>query len=162
MAKPLVYELLNKRQRAAYPVVKRAVREGVSQSEIERRLKTRDLGIRSSVMRSMVLAEKRLLAYSQALHLLKPSEKPRMSMLPDALTRQTRKYAFTFDVEGVIIKTGQAITHAITLSLDTLLTRGQMEEMAADIVGNRRDRYGTEVTSSTITGGTRAGEEGTL
>lgn len=162
MPLPILYRELSKRQRAAYPHIIRGVREGLTQRAIETALRGMDLGIRHEVMRGIINQERSRQQYGRSLDLLSPSRMPVARNLPEAMTRLTRRYAFTFEVKGTLIATGQPVTHHITLSMDRLLSIGEMRDRARDLVGSKRDRYGAEVDSVTITGGMREGEEGTL
>jgi CRP-like cAMP-binding protein len=161
-SRPFLYSQLTTRQRAAYPYVIRGVREGLSQRKIEAALRVMELGIRHEVMRSMIRHEQTAQEYSNVLGLLRPSEKPVASRLPQALTKLTRRYAFTVEVTGTMPRTGQRVTHYITLSMSALMSRSAMESLAQDIVAGRKERYATDVEAATLKSGLRAGPEGTI
>jgi len=153
---------LNKTARVAYPIVKRGVREGLSGREIAAVLKRTNLGIRTQTLFEIIRREKNILSKGAQLKFLGRNAMPNPARLPEALTVIRRRYAFILKVTGTIAQTGESLIRNITVSTDSLMTRGQLEDIGHMIMEDDAGAYPFEIDFITLQSGIKQGELGTL
>ena len=160
---PLPYlETLTASARMAWPHIIRGVREGISARAIGRALRAGGIAISNEALFEVARREREVWTHGQSLRFLTPTLAPNPFRLPESLSRLTRAFAFTVEVRGSMLDTGKAIKQYITISTDTLVSRRELEEMAAEIASQRVARYGIEVEDAVLVSGLRAGALGTL
>lgn len=161
MAIPLL-ATLNVAARTAYPIIKAGVARGLSANRIQSILRDQGLGIRRQVLLDIVRAETGLERAQAALKFVGLDRIPNPARLPQALTRIRRKYSFVVRVAGSAIETGQSLIQNVTVTLDTVLTRREIERLAEQAILDNTVTYGLEIDSVTLISGLQAGTAGTL
>ena len=90
------------------------------------------------------------------------NRRPNPLRLPPALTKIRRAFSFTVRVRGVDVETGATSESFVTVTTDTLLTRGEIEALAAQAIEVDQQRYQLVVSDLLLTGGVRSGLAGVL
>jgi hypothetical protein len=148
--------------RAAYPIIKGGVARGLSANAIQGVLRAQSLGIRRQTLLDIIRAENNIERAQAALRYVGLNRIPNPNRLPQALTRLRRRYSFVVEIAGRAIETGESILQNVTVSLDTVLTRGEIERLAEEAVLSNMQTYGLEIDRATLTSGLQAGIAGTL
>lgn len=161
MAIPLLAGV-SSRARRAYPIIQRAVREGVSANQTQFLLQRNGLGIRRQVLLDLRRAAQGIEAARPALRNLGRSRLPNPARLPEAVTKIRRAFSFQLEVSGQSLTTGERMTRFVTVATDTLLTRAALEDLAGRTVAGDTDAYEFDLDSVQLTGGLRAGAFGTI
>ena len=160
---PLPYlATLTASARMAWPAIVRGVREGLSARAIGRAIRAAGIAISNEALFEVSRRERDVWTHGLALRYLNPGIRPNPFTLPESLTRLTRAFAFTVEVRGRLVDTAAAVKQYITISTETLMTRRELEEMAAEIAASGVGRYGLEVEDTVLVSGLRAGQLGTL
>ena len=153
---------LSKTARAAYPIIQRGVREGLSANRLAEVLKSQGLGLRRESLLDIVRAERGVVESSDRLRFLNQNARPNPAHLKEALTKTRRNYTFTVELRGTNKLTGASMIQHVTVATDRLLTRSEIES-AGERLGQRgSDRYGIDIDTAILTRGTKAGAEGTF
>ena len=153
---------LSSRARRASPMIRRGVREGVSSRDITRILQKAGLGIRRQTLLDIMRAVGEEAAIGPVLSALGISRRPNPFRLPPALTKIRRAYSFTVRVHGTELDTGITSERFVTVTTDTLLTRGEIEALADEAIGADAGRYPLVYSNTLLVGGLRAGAPGLL
>lgn len=153
---------LSSRARRASPIIRRGVREGVSSRAMSGILQRAGLGIRRQTLLDIMRLMGEEAAIGPVLSALGLNRRPNPLRLPPALTKIRRAFSFTVRVSGVDVETGVGSERFITVTTDTLLTRGEVEALAEQAIETDRDRYQLRETEFLLTGGLRAGAPGLL
>ena len=153
---------LSARARRASPIIKRGVREGVSSRQLTRILQKAGLGIRRQTLLDLMRLAGEEAAIGPVLSALGVNRRPNPLRLPPAITKIRRAFSFQVRVRGSQIDTGVSTEQFVTVTSDTLLTRGEIEGLARLAIEDDLDRYKLEVSNVLLTGGTRAGAPGLL
>lgn len=162
MALPLTFSI-SAAARRALPIIERGVREGLSGTAINNIIREAyGTGIRRQTMFDIIREISGIERASQQLRFVNPTKRPNFNRLPTALTKIRRKYSFVVQITGELLSTGESIIQNITVSTDSLLTRGEIESQAEDVVLNNQPQYGIAVLGSLLVKGVRAGSAGTL
>ena len=150
------------RARRASPMIQRGVREGISSRQLMGVLQKAGLGIRRQVLLDLMRLYGDEVAIGPVLSALGLNRRHNPFRLPPALTKIRRAYSFTARVRGSEVDTGTVTEQFVTVTTDTLLTRGEIEELAGQAIEAGQDRYQLVVTDILLTGGLRAGAPGLL
>ena len=150
------------RARRASPLIRRAVREGVSSRQLTQILRDAGLGIRRQTLLDLMRHESERILTGPVLSALRLDRMPNPMRLPPALTKIRRAYSFTVRVRGEEFGTGIKMEQFVTITTDKLLTRGEIESLANLVVEKDLERYGLDIATVTLIGGQRAGPEGLL
>jgi len=134
----------------------------LSGNAIDRVLKSQGLGIRRQTLLDLVKTERQLIAHSNNMKHLPFNRKPNPAKLPTAITRQRREYSYVVRVRGTIPGTAALREQHITISSSELLTRGEAENLAAEIGAGEYDSGQMEVDSVQLQSIQKAGFAGTL
>ncbi len=161
MAAPFLLGLSSRARRAS-PLIRRAVREGVSSRQLTGILQKAGLGIRRQTLLDIMRLMEGEAAIGPVLSALGLNRRPNPLRLPPALTKIRRAFSFTVRALGVDVETGVASERFVTVTSDTLLTRGEIEALAEQAIEGDRDRYQLRETEFLLTGGLRAGAPGLL
>jgi hypothetical protein len=162
MALPLIVAL-TRAARIAMPFIERGVAEGLSSRSIERAIRAGGLAApRRQVLLDIMRGYREIAERSSVLKYLKLENRPDVSRMASALTRIQRAYSFTMEVRGVISGTNEPLVRHVTVSSDSVLTRGEMEESAATAVLSGQERYGIEVTQILPIRAVKAGSLGSF
>lgn len=148
-------------QRAAIPSVQSAVRSGLGADRIFQALRGTTGEITRSAVRLIAAAERQSIANVADLRFLRLDRRPNPARLPIALTTIRRDFSFT--VRGSIVNpAGEAFEQAVTVSTDALLTRGEIESLAANDLASGRYGEALEVQNVQLVSGLRSGFEGSV
>lgn len=159
MAAPFLLGL-SARARRASPIIRRAVREGISSRALTGILQKAGLGLRRQTLLDIMRLVEGEIAIGPVLSALGVNRLPNPLRLPPALTKIRRAFSFTVRVRGLDADTGATIERFVTIATDTVLTRGELEELAADAIDRGQDRYKLSATEFLLTGGLRTGTPG--
>jgi len=154
--------VISKAGRAALPIIKSGVAKGLSGNKIAGILKGQGFKIRRQSLLDIIRAERGIKTAGAALKFLGMNRFPNPLRLPPALTRIRRKYSFIVKVTTSLLATGETIEQNITISTSKLLTRGELQQRAENMITDNQERYGLEVIVSQLIEGIRAGDSGTL
>lgn len=161
MAAPFLLGLSSRARRAS-PLIRRGVREGVSSRALTGILQRAGLGIRRQTLLDIMRLMEGEAAIGPVLSALGLNRRPNPLRLPPALTKIRRAFSFTVRALGSDAATGVEREQFITVTSDTLLTRGEIEALAEQAIEDDLSRYKLTVSSFLLTGGLRAGEPGLL
>ena len=161
MAVPFLLKL-SPRARRASPMIRRGVREGVSSRQLMGVLQKAGLGIRRQVLLDMMRMMQGEAAIGPVLSALGIGRRPNPFRLPPALTKIRRAYSFTVRVLATEPDTGIGTERFVTVTTDTVLTRGEIEELAGQAIEADTNRYPVVYTDTLLVGGLRAGAPGLL
>ena len=153
---------LSPRARRASPIIRRGVREGVSSRALTGILQRAGLGIRRQTLLDIMRLVEGEAAIGPVLSALGLNRRPNPLRLPPALTKIRRAFSFTVRALGTDVDTGASIEKFVTVTSDTLLTRGEIEALASQAIETDTDRYKLVVSNILLTGGLRAGAPGLL
>lgn len=159
---PPLLSTLGARAREAFPIIQRGVREGLSANAILTVLRSQNLGIRRQTLLDIVRAEQGVISSGRQLRSLRRDLFPDPRRLPDALTKLRRPFSFTVRLRGFDLGTGESIDQNISVSLDNVLPRGEIESRAVNFIDADTERYGIAITDVLLLRGVKAGEQGTL
>ena len=162
MALPLL-TLLSATARQALPIIQGGVKAGLGSRTINAAIKTAfGKGIRRSVLLDIIRAESGIERAGALLKFVLPRNRPSFNRLPQALTRIRRNFAFVVAVKTNLIEAGETVIQNITVAIDSIPSRGELERLAEQAVEDNQDRYKFEIVSSLLIRGVRAGTLGTL
>lgn len=153
---------LSARARQASPIIRRGVREGISSRALTGILQRAGLGIRRQTLLDIMRLMEGEAAIGPVLSALGLNRRPNPLRLPPALTKIRRAFSFTVRVQGVDVDTGAFSESFVTVTTDTLLTRGEIEALAEQAIETDSDRYKIVVSNLLLTGGVRSGLAGVL
>lgn len=160
MAAPLIAGL-TRAARIAMPFIERGVREGLSSRAIESAIRAGGLSVpRRQVLLDVMRGLKGIEDSGKSLKFLRQGARPDPSRMPEALTRIRRQFSYTVEVRGTHVSTGSPFVQHVTVTSDSLLTRAEMEEAAAEAVDSSKDRYGMEIESAVPIKAIKAGTAG--
>lgn len=149
--------------RAALPIIRGGVSRGLSSRAINQLIKEAfGTGIRRQTLLDVMREVSGINRTATQLRNLGRFRLPNPARLPPAITRIRRNYSFVVRVTGRLIDTAELITQNITVSLDTVRTREEIERLAEQAVLDNQSTYGMEDISSLIISGVRSGRLGTL
>lgn len=161
MAVPFLWTL-STAARAAYPAIVSGVWRGLSANRIQSILQATGMGIRRQTLLDIVARERALKNIGNYLNTLKRNQRPNPLALPEALTKLTRQFAVTVEVRGTLVDTEATTSQFITLSMDSLMEREDMEDLAEEILGEGVERYGMVFESVHFVEAMQAGAPGVL
>ena len=153
---------LSLRARRASPIIRRGVREGVSSRALTGILQRAGLGIRRQTLLDIMRLAEGEAAIGPVLSALGVNRRPNPLRLPPALTKIRRAFSFTVRVSGLDVDTGASAERFVTVTTDTLLTRGEIETLASQAIEADRGRYALMEAEFLLTGGLRSGAPGLL
>ena len=153
---------LSSRARRASPMIRRGVREGVSSRQMTRILQKAGLGLRRQTLLDIMRVMGEEAAIGPVLSALGVGRRPNPFRLPPAITKIRRAFSFTVRVQGLETDTGAPVERFVTVTSDTLLTRGEIEALAEQAIETDLDRYKISESAFLLTGGMRAGAPGLL
>ena len=148
--------------RRFYPIIQRAVREGLSANAIQTLLSDIRPGLRRTVILQIVRRERGIIQAGARLRNLRRDRMPDPRRLPEALTKLRRAFSFTVELRGVDTATQAPIERFVTVSLDNLRTRERIEEIAEGFLSTEEERYKFDVELVLLQTGIKAGVLGTI
>lgn len=160
MPPPLLFTL-GKRASAAFPIIQRGVREGISANSIQTILRASGMGIRRQTLLDIVRAERNIISAGKNLQNIRLGFVPDPRRLPEALTKISRSFNFVVRITGTDTSTGSTFIQNISVALDKPLTRSRLEAIAVDFIEAEKDRYGINIEEVLLIEGVKAGPLGT-
>lgn len=155
-----ILEEITRPSRAALGIVRRGVLEGLSANRIQDALTAGGLGIRRTTLLALIRELKGAEEAAGRLRFTRLDRLPDPSRLPEAITRLRRTYSFDVMLRGHNTLTGAEETRWVTVSLDELRSRRDIEDIASDF----GEEYGRvedfRLDRATLMGGRRAGALG--
>lgn len=151
---------LSSRARRAWPIIRRAVREGLSANQTQLLLSRFDLGIRRQTLLDLRRRTAGIEAQRPVLRALRRDRFPNPERLSEAVTKIRRAFSFQLEVTGQSLVTGESMTRFVTITTDTLMTRAALEDLAGRTVAADVGEYELDLTGVQLTGGLRAGPFG--
>ncbi len=161
MALPFL-STLSAAARLAYPAIVGGVRRGFSANKIQSILQATGIGVRRSTLLNIVARSRAIFGHGSYLRGLRKGQRPNVFALPEALTRLTRQFAFTYKVEGTATDTGLPMSQYITLAMDKLKTGPEMQAEAVRIAEEGKERYDMDALRAIAVDGVQAGPLGVL
>ena len=148
--------------RRVQPFIKSGVRRGLSASEIGRVLRKTGQGVRRTDLLAAVRHEKGIEVSSNRLSSIRKDRMFNPASLSEAATKIRRQFSFTVRVRGIHTESKKPITKFVTVTTDTILTRGQIEDAAEKLVTDRLKDSKATVESSLLVEGVRSGSLGLM
>jgi hypothetical protein len=149
--------------RTAYPIIQRATRMGLTVRGIQSAIRDEfGRGISNTVLGQIVRRERDLISYASRIESLPGSRPINVNRIPEALTRQRRRFNFVVEVDGMLAN-GVFGSQRVTVSSDRALTPNQIRELAEEAAEFGGEKSGVqEIEGSTIISATRLGSLGRL
>lgn len=141
---------------SAYPGIVRGVRQGLSSRQITETLRTAGINVSRTrtvlpLMREVLRVERQ----GKAVRYVAKNKPIDVTKLPTAITSLRRDFSYTVRVRGFAEGVGQ-VERYITVSTDNpMMTPGEIERAAQEILGDQLNEYGLEVNQLTVVGGQR-------
>lgn len=150
------------RARLQFPIIQRAVREGLGTAQIQSLLQATALGgIRRTDLLSIVRGVRGIQTAGAQLRFLNRNTTPDPRRIPEALTKIRRAFSFTVRIRGVDVSTGESIERFVQVVLDNPVSRNTIEQLGFTFSQPEPDQYGFAVTEVLLTEGVKAGPLGT-
>jgi hypothetical protein len=144
----------------AYPAIAGGVRRGLSIAAIGDLARSKGFAISSDALRQAVALERAIFSYGDRLRFLAKGARPTDAKIPEALGQLRRAYSFQVTVKGRPTAGGQPFETFVTVTSDSILTRGEIEDAAVESVEGSAGRYGMTVDSAVLSGALKAGTSG--
>lgn len=151
-------ESVVKAARTALPTIRGAVARGVSGTVIERTLQRVGINVTQPTLTRVVTAERRRREAGAALQFLGRNRVPNPTRLPLSLTPIARQYAFLVELRGTSAATGEAVSKWITISTDSLMSRQELEDRAAELFEQDPEAYDVVSPEFRLVEGMRASD----
>ena len=148
--------------KTAQPFIRSGVRKGLSAGQIGRALKRQGIGVRRTDLLAAVRHEKGIEVSATRLASIRKDRRFDPTKLPEAATKIRRNYSFTVEVTGLHQPTGKTVTRFVQISLDDVITAGEIEQEAADLMAQRFEDSKVIVDKVKIVLGVRSGIAGLL
>lgn len=160
---PSFLSTLAKSARTAYPIIQRAVREGLTVRGIQAAIRDEfGRGISNTTLGQIVRREREVVNFALRLDELPANRPIPSSKLPEALSRQRRNVNYIVEVDG-LLPNGQFGSRRVTVSSDRALSPNQVRELAEEAAEFGGEGSGvSEIEGSTIISATRLGPLGRL
>lgn len=78
----------------------------------------------------------------ESLQFVRLDRAPNPTRVPTALTPIRRAFGSTVRIEGSLLDTGERVTRHVQVTHDGVLTRGQIEDIAAGFLEDEESEYG--------------------
>lgn len=148
--------------RASVPIIRSAVARGITARETTLLLRGEGFRVRARDVESLFRSFARERATGAILSRLRRSFRPNPLALPESVTKIRRQFSFLVRITGFDRILGQTATRHVSVATDTLLTRGEIEDIAGSLTF-QEDSFPDFIPSSlTLVEGRRSGEQGTI
>ena len=142
--------------RMGYPMVQRAVREGLSSRRVSEALQAGGIGIRRQTLLDMMRLERGIQASGSLLSHVPRNFAPNPQRLPLALHTLSNAFSYTARVTGLLSATGQRFDQFVTVTSNKSLSPQSIEELAEDAATRAGTEYEMEVETVNIVRGVRS------
>lgn len=145
MALPFIFKL-TARQRRLLPSIRGGVAAGLGSRAINAAITAATgTGIRRQVLLDIMREIRGVQAAGERLQFVRLDRVPDPTRVPTALTPIRRAFGSTVRVEGVLLDTGERAVRHVQVTHDDILTRGQIEDIAAGFITDDEAEYGIEL-----------------
>ena len=142
MPSPLSLQLTS-RIRRLLPAIESGVTAGLSSRAINAAIvKATGSGVRRQTLLDIIREIKGIQTAGESLQFVRLDRAPNPSRVPTALTPIRRAFGSTVRIEGTLFDTGETITRHVQVTHDSVLTRGQIEDIAASFLEDEESEYG--------------------
>lgn len=148
--------------RVAYPIIKRAVSEGLSVLDTQILLQEHLTPVPRNELLKVINAVRREFRLGADLRDRPLNRVIGERVLHEAITPLRRQYSFDVLVRGIDMATGLLRGQYITVSTDRLMTRAEIERAAMLAASGSGGSGGMEEVEAELQAGRRAGRAGTL
>ncbi len=145
-----------------WPFILSAARRGLSGAATLRALRASKYTIGNEAFGELFRRATIQESLNSQLRFMRRDFMPNPRRLAEAITKQSRAFVFTVRIKGINPATKERDERFVNIATDTLMTRGELEVMAANTVGQGIDSVGLDDTVFTLVGGTRAGMLGQI
>lgn len=147
MPPPLSLQL-SARVRALLPVIRGGVASGLSSRAINDAIRNATgSGLRRQVLLDVMREIRGIAQAGDRLKNVRFDRVPDPGRVRRALTPIRREFGSTVRVSGRLLDTGEAITRHVTVTHDDILTRGEIEDIAAGFIEEDEAEYGIALTA---------------
>ncbi len=145
MALPFSFSL-STRVRRLLPTITRGVSAGLSSRAINAAITAAEgSGLRRQVLLDVMREIRGIQSVGESLQFVCLDRIPNPSRIPTALTPIRRAFGSTVRVQGTLLGTGELVTRHIQVTHDTVLTRGQIEDIATSFIEDEEAEYGIDL-----------------
>lgn len=131
---------LTARVRRLLPIIERGVASGLSSRAINTAITTATgTGIRRQVLLDVMRDLRGVQTAGEALRFVRLDRVPNPLRVPTALTPIRRAFGSTVRIEGTLLGTGERVTRFIQVTHDSVLTRGEIEDIASGFFDEDED-----------------------
>ena len=152
----------SKSARLFYPIAVKAVANNVSANQAIGAFLASGGRIRRQSALQVMRAVAGVEEAGAQLQFLRLNFAPDPRRLPEALTELRRAFSFRVRISGTDISTGDPFERFVTVALDDVASRQDIEQMATSFVFQDRERYGIDLDNVQLMSGSKAGPQGTL
>lgn len=149
---PPLSSTLTARLRGLLPIIESGVVRGLSSRAINSAIqRATGTGIRRQVLLDVIRQVRGIQTAGDALRFVRLDRVPDPSRTPIALTPIRRALSSTVRVDGILLTTGERISRFVQVTHDDILTRGQIQDIAAGFIEGDVDEYGILLDSVILT-----------
>lgn len=142
MAVPLSLRL-SARVRSLLPIIESGITSGLSSRAINAAIqRATGTGVRRQVLLDIMREISGIRRHGDTLRFVRRDRVPNPNRVPLALTPIRRAMSSTVRVSGTLLSTGENITRFVQVTHDDILTRGEIEDIAAGFIEEDKDEYG--------------------
>lgn len=102
-------------------------------------------GIRRQVLLDVMREIRGIQSAGEVLQFVRLDRAPNPLRSPTALTPIRRAFGSTVRIEGRLLATGEVVTRHVQVTHDSVLTRGQIEDIAASFLEDEEAEYGIDL-----------------
>ena len=142
MATPLSLTL-SSTVRRLLPIIESGVAAGLSSRAINAAIKTATgTGVRRQVLLDIMREMRGIQTAGESLQFVRFDRAPNPARVPTALTPIRRAFGSTVRIEGRFLSTGERVVRHVQVTHDSVLTRGEIEDIAAGFLEDEESEYG--------------------
>ena len=138
---------LSSRVRRLLPIIESGVASGLSSRAINTAIQqATGAGLRRQVLLDVIREIRGIQIVGESLQFVRLDRRPDPARIPTALTPIRRAFGSTVRIEGRLLETGELVTRHVQVTHDSVLTRGQIEDIAAGFLEDEEGEYGIDLT----------------
>lgn len=103
-------------------------------------------GLRRQVLLDVMREMKGIQTAGEQLQFVRLDRRPDPRRVPTALTPIRRAFGSTVRIEGRLLETGELVTRHVQVTHNDVLTRGEIEDIAASFLEDEEGEYGIELS----------------
>ena len=137
---------LTARVRRLLPMIESGVASGLSSRAINTAIqRATGTGLRRQVLLDAMREVRGIQTLGERLQFVRLDRSPDPTRVPTALTPIRRGFGSTVRIEGRLLETGELVTRHVQVTHDSVLTRGQIEDIAASFLEDEEAEYGIDL-----------------